>query len=95
MQTIASQTSRLKQFVTHASHELKTPLMTISSAVDVLKKKGENSPQIVAIKDTTIAMKSLIDRLMTTMRQDTLDEEPVDIIAMTNRIFDREQHLSP
>ena len=95
MQTIASQTSRLKQFVTHASHELKTPLMTISSAVDVLKKKGENSPQIVAIKDTTIAMKSLIDRLMTTMRQDTLDEEPVDIIAMTNRILDREQHLSP
>lgn len=95
MQTIASQTSRLKQFVTHASHELKTPLMTISSAVDVLKKKGENSPQIVAIKDTTIAMKSLIDRLMTTMRQDTLDEEPVDIVAMTNRILDREQHLSP
>lgn len=95
MQTIASQTSRLKQFVTHASHELKTPLMTISSAVDVLKKKGENAPQIVAIKDTTISMKSLIDRLMTTMRQDTLDEEPVDIVAMTNRILDREQHLSP
>ena len=40
-------------------------------------------------------MKSLIDRLMTTMRQDTLDEEPVDIVAMTNRILDREQHLSP
>lgn len=39
METIAHQTKNLKQFVSHASHELKTPLMAISSAVDVLKKK--------------------------------------------------------
>lgn len=94
MQTIASQTSRLKQFVTHASHELKTPLMSISSAVDVLKKRGDTSSQMTMIKDTTVAMKWLIDRLMTTMRQDALDEQPVDIVTITNKILDREEYLS-
>ena len=94
MQTLASQTSRLKQFVTHASHELKTPLMAISSAVDVLKKKGETSPQMVTIKETTVAMKSLIDRLMTTMRYDVLDEQPLDIVQMMTTILHREQQFS-
>jgi signal transduction histidine kinase len=35
---LKEQTDSLKDFVSHASHELKTPLMSLSSAVDVAQK---------------------------------------------------------
>jgi len=39
--TIEHQTSKLKQFLTDVSHEFKTPLMSMSSRLDVLAKKKE------------------------------------------------------
>ncbi len=39
--TIESQTQQLKQFLTDVSHEFKTPLMGMSSEIDVLEKKRE------------------------------------------------------
>jgi len=41
--TIESQTQKLKQFLTDVSHEFKTPLMGMSSELDVLMKKKEKS----------------------------------------------------
>ncbi len=39
--TIDSQTSKLKQFLTDVSHEFKTPLMALSSRLDLLDKKKD------------------------------------------------------
>jgi two-component system, OmpR family, sensor histidine kinase CiaH len=89
MDTIAHQTRKLKQFVTHASHELKTPLMTISSSVDLMTKSGISNPQTQAIKQTTSSMKSLIDRLMTTMRDDVLQTQELDMAVLIHDIVDR------
>ena len=41
--TIDKQTSKLKQFITDVSHEFKTPLMWMSSRLDVLEKKTEKN----------------------------------------------------
>ena len=42
--TIDIQTQKLKQFLTDVSHEFKTPLMVLSSRLDVLEKKSESIP---------------------------------------------------
>lgn len=41
--TIDSQTSKLKQFLTDVSHEFKTPLMAMSSKLDLSEKKREKN----------------------------------------------------
>jgi len=48
--TIEIQTQKLKQFLTDVSHEFKTPLMGMSSELDVLMKKKEKSS--LSEKDT-------------------------------------------
>lgn len=89
MDTIASQTHNLKQFVTHASHELKTPLMMISSSIDLMAKSGITTTQTQTIKQTTSSMKSLIDRLMATMRDDVLQTQELDMAMLIRDVVDR------
>ncbi len=89
MDIIASQTSKLKQFVIHASHELKTPLMTISSSIDLMTRSGTFNPQTQTIKQTTSSMKALIDRLMATMRDDTIQTQELDMAVLIRDIIDR------
>jgi signal transduction histidine kinase len=89
MDTIARQTRNLKQFVTHASHELKTPLMTISSSVDLMTKSGISSPQTLVIKQTMTSMKVLIDRLMATMRYDVIQTKELDVDVLIHDIAGR------
>ena len=48
--TIDGQTGKLKQFITDVSHEFKTPLMWMSSELDVLEKKREKK----SLKDIDI-----------------------------------------
>gem|GEM_PF-3256974 len=95
MLTIAVYTDRLKVFVTHASHELKTPLMTISSSVDLMVKQGVDSSQIQAIKQTTTAMKQLIDRLMMTMRDDVPQAHKLDIVQLISHTIKRSEPIHP
>ncbi len=41
LESITHQTEKLKQFLTDVSHEFKTPLMVMSSKLDLLEKKAE------------------------------------------------------
>lgn len=95
MSTIADQNRSLKQFVTHASHELKTPLMMISSNIDLMRKTGIDTLQTQSIKNTIIGMKTLIDRLMLTMRHDTLQSQKIDITRLISKIIDHCDELYP
>ena len=50
LQTIKTQTDSLRDFVRHASHELKTPLMSLNAVVDVAQKTGNYEKAVLAIK---------------------------------------------
>lgn len=66
LQKIRQQTNALKDFVSNASHELKTPLMQIWSQADyLLKAKTDYEDWLHTIKKTTKSMNSFIDNLLT------------------------------
>lgn len=58
-----------QQFVSDASHELRTPITVISGYVDMLERWGKQDPEILnesisAIKAETESMRELIERLL-------------------------------
>ena len=61
-----------KQFITNASHELKTPLTSISTSADVLAMEYEQDEWVENIQIQTARMSKLISNLVTLSR---LDEE--------------------
>lgn len=61
-----------KQFITNASHELKTPLTSISTSADVLNMEYENNEWVKNIQDQSNKLSKLINNLVTLSR---LEEE--------------------
>lgn len=72
-----------KQFITDASHELKTPLAVISANADVLRYKGGNNEWINNITSQTQRMSRLINQLLVLARMeevgDKVEKESVDM----------------
>lgn len=63
---------RQKQFITDASHEIKTPLTSISTSADVLSMEYENNEWILNIQKQSLKLSKLVENLITLSR---LDEE--------------------
>ncbi len=61
-----------KQFITNASHELKTPLTSISTSADVLAMENEDNEWVTNIQNQSVKLSKLITNLVTLSR---LDEE--------------------
>ena len=61
-----------KQFITNASHELKTPLTAISTSADVLAMEYEDNEWVKNIQSQSVRLSRLISDLVTLSR---LDEE--------------------
>ena len=61
-----------KRFITDASHELKTPLTSISTSADILAMEDEANEWICNIRKQTVRLSKLIGDLITLSR---LDEE--------------------
>ena len=69
---IAHNIERQKQFITDASHELKTPLTSISTSVDVIELEHGEDEWTDNIRNQTGRMTKLVSELVTLSR---LDEE--------------------
>ncbi|MBP5299370.1 MAG: HAMP domain-containing histidine kinase, partial [Lachnospiraceae bacterium] len=69
---IAGNIERQKQFITDASHELKTPLTSISTSLDVLEMEKGDDEWVSNIRKQTGRMSKLVSELVTLSR---LDEE--------------------
>ena len=67
---IAKNISRQKQFITDASHELKTPLTSISTSLDVLSMEHEDDEWIDNIRKQTGRMSKLVSELVQLSRLD-------------------------
>lgn len=86
-----------KQFVSDASHELRTPISVIRGYTDMLKRWGKDDPEVLdegiaAISQETDGMKDLVESLLFLARHDkkTLMMEitgfnPSDLVAEVQR----------
>ena len=85
-QPIKETLNKQKQFISDASHELKTPLTIISATADVLKQTCD-SQWLDNIKSQTERMDSLVSDMLSLAKLDerniTLNEEPCDISQLT------------
>lgn len=66
-----------KQFITNASHELKTPLTAISTSADVLAMEHDGDEWVHNIQTQTGRLSKLITNLVTLSRLDEEDPFPV------------------
>ena len=67
--------NRQKQFITYASHELKTPLAIISANAEVLQYKGDGNEWTQNIIDQTKHMGKLINQLLVLAKLDEVQEK--------------------
>ena len=67
--------NRQKQFITDASHELKTPLAIISANAEVLQYKGDGNEWTQNIIDQTNHMGKLINQLLVLAKLDEVQEK--------------------
>lgn len=72
---IASNIKQQKQFITDASHELKTPLTSISTSLDVLSMEHGEDEWIDNIRKQTGRMSKLVSELVTLSRLD--EDQPL------------------
>jgi hypothetical protein len=63
-----------KQFITNASHELKTPLTVISTNMELMAMEEEDNPWIKSTQKQTAAMRRLVDELVYLSRME--EENP-------------------
>ncbi|MFW6282248.1 MAG: sensor histidine kinase [bacterium] len=91
-----------KQFVSDASHELRTPISVIKGYVDLLDRWGKEKPEvrdeaIQAIKNETENMKHLIENLLLLARGDdselVKEEEEFDVNNLISNIIKEFQLL--
>lgn len=79
-----------KQFITDASHELKTPIAIISANAEVLAYKNGESEWLNNITSQVTRMSELVGELLTLNRLEEVDEisdiEPVNLTEMTQAV---------
>ncbi len=59
-----------KQFITNANHELKTPLTLIRTNLDILESEVGQNEWLSDIRDETLLMSELVNRLVSLARMD-------------------------
>ncbi|MCD7928393.1 MAG: HAMP domain-containing histidine kinase, partial [Oscillospiraceae bacterium] len=94
---LAENARRQKQFITDASHELKTPLAIISANAEVLEYKVGKTEWTGNITDQISHMRELIDQLLTLSKMEEFNEEqelePVDLSGLVSRVLDSFQEV--
>ena len=90
LEKINHQTLSLKDFVSNASHELKTPLMSISSEIDYAKKSKKYADSLDNIKNHIKNIDNILQTLITITKIQSvqnLEKKNVDISQETIQII--------
>lgn len=66
-----------KQFISDASHELKTPLTIIQASTEILEEKPNEKKYVSNIKTETVKMNKLVNSLLELSRTDNLETKKV------------------
>lgn len=89
LEKIHTQTMSLKDFVTNASHELKTPLMSMSTEIDYALKTKEYEQGLDNLKQQLKGMNSLLETLVTISKLESLNslkKEQLNISTLTENV---------
>lgn len=93
---------REQQFVSDASHELKTPIAAIRGHVNLIKRRGQSNPEIVSpsldyIDSESKKMQMLINELLTLGRidQNNDDVPAIDLIKIISDAVNEVQTVYP
>ncbi|MCX6822747.1 MAG: HAMP domain-containing sensor histidine kinase [candidate division SR1 bacterium] len=86
--TIKEQTDSLKDFVTHASHELKTPLMSLSAVIDAGEKTGDHSKTFSSAKNILQNINKLFETLLSITKREyhAIEKKEIDLIPLIQSI---------
>ena len=92
------------QFVSDASHELRTPIAVIQGYANMLDRWGKDDPQVMeesiaAIKAEAEHMKVLVEQLLFLARGDNgrqpLNPEPMDLADLTREVLEEYRMIDP
>ncbi len=102
-QLLAAQNGRLqreRQFISDASHELRTPIATIRGNLKLIERRGEQHPEVIPeslgfIDQESLRMQHLIENLLHLSRADraAVTLEPLDIALMARGVVEHYQPL--
>ena len=84
-----------KQFITDASHELKTPLTIISANLEVMEMEAEESQWSKSIKKQLDRMISLVEQMVTLSRLDEQKEVAKESFSLSDALTDTAQAYLP
>jgi len=96
--------SQQTQFVSDASHELRTPIAVLKGYADLLERWGKDDPQvrdeaIEAIRAEAERMSRLVEQLLFLARGDSgrtqLRPEPLDLAALLQEVFEESRMIDP
>ena len=74
LQPVEESETKQKQFITDASHELKTPLTVISTHMDVLAMDTGKNEWIEGTKEQVVKMRDLVNQMVTLSRLEESEE---------------------
>ena len=84
-----------KQFITDASHELKTPLTIISANVEVMEMEAEESQWSKSIKKQIDRMIGLVEQMVTLSRLDEQQETVQERFSLSEAVKDTAELYLP
>ena len=93
---------REQQFVSDASHELKTPIAAIRGHVNLIKRRGKSNPEIIStsldyIDSESKKMQLMVNELLTLGRidQNNDDVAPIDLVKIVSDVVSEVQTVYP
>lgn len=93
---------REQQFVSDASHELKTPIAAIRGHVNLIKRRGQSNPEIIStsldyIDSESKKMQLMVNELLTLGRidQNNDDVTPIDLVKIVSDVVNEVQTVYP
>jgi len=103
-QLLAAQNGRLereRQFISDASHELRTPIATIRGNLKLIKRRGDQHPEIIPeslgfIDQESLRMQHLIENLLHLSRADRANVhlQPLNLTELTQAVVAHYQPLA-
>lgn len=93
---------REQQFVSDASHELKTPIAAIRGHVNLIKRRGQSNPEIIStsldyIDSESKKMQLIVNELLTLGRIDQNNDNvtPIDLVKIISDVVNEVQTVYP